>query len=154
MGKESEKEWIHTHTHTYIWIFLLYTWVWVNSRSWWWTGRPGVLQFMGSQRVGHDWVTELNWKKINPDYSLQGLLLKMKLQHFGHLIQSANSSEKTLMLGKIEGKKRRQRMRWLDSITDSNKMNLWKLWEIWRTGEPGMLQSTKSFHSRKELDMT
>ena len=42
-----------------------WTWVWVNSRSWWWTGRPGVLQFMGSQRVGHDWATELNWTELN-----------------------------------------------------------------------------------------
>ena len=42
-----------------------WTWIWVNSRSWWWTGRPGMLQFMGSQRVGHDWVTELNWMRLN-----------------------------------------------------------------------------------------
>ena len=60
-------------------------------------------------------------KEINPEYLLDGLMLKLKLQYFGHLIQRANSLEKTLMLGKVEGKRRKgqQRMRWLDSITDS-----------------------------------
>ena len=51
-----------------------WTWVWVNSGSWWWTGRPGVLQFMGSQRVGHDWATELNWTELNNSYVLFHLL--------------------------------------------------------------------------------
>ena len=71
-------------------------------------------------------------KEINPKYSLEGLLMKLKLQYFGHLMRRANSLEKTLMLGKIEGKRRRgqQRMRWLDSITDSLDMNLHKLQEI------------------------
>ena len=69
--------------------------------------------------------------EINPDYSLEELMLKLKLQYFGHLIWIAHSLEKTLMLGKIEGRKRRrrQRMRWLDSITDSIEMNLSKLQE-------------------------
>ena len=71
-------------------------------------------------------------KDINPEYWLEGLLLKLKLQYFGHLMQRANSLEKILMLGKIEGKKRRewQRMRWLDSTTNSMHMNLRKLQEI------------------------
>ena len=71
-------------------------------------------------------------KEINSKYSLEGLMLKLKLQYFGHLMQRANSLEKTLMLGKIEGKRRRgwQRIRWLDSLTDSMDMNLSKLREI------------------------
>ena len=81
-------------------------------------------------------------KEISPEYSLEGLMLKLKLQYFGHLMRRADSLEKTLMLGKTEGRRKRgrQRIRWLDGITDSMHMSLSRLWELWWAGRPGVLR--------------
>ena len=92
-------------------------------------------------------------KEISPEYSLEGLMLRLKLQYFDHLMGRTDSFEKTLMLGKIEGNRTRgeQRMRWLDGITDSIDVNLSKLWEMWGTEKPGVLQSMGLWRTEHDL---
>ena len=152
-----------------------WTWVWASSRSWWWTWKPDMLQSTESQRVRHNWETELKktnfqtvvlvktlespldskeMKPVNPKGNqpgifMEGVMLKLKRQSFGHLMWRADSLEKTLMLGKIDGRRRRgrQRLRWFDDLMTPLTQWTW-IWansrRWWRTGNPGVLQSVGS----------
>ena len=149
MGVGDAVKWKQSNMSSSFRLFMVYEESWTIKKAEHW--RIDVFELWCWRRLLiAPWATRRSnqsiLKEINPEYSLWELMLKMKLQYFGHLMWRADSFEKTLMLGKIEGRRRRerQRMRWLDGITDSMDIVWVNSGSWWWTGRPCMLQSMGS----------
>ena len=134
----SSQSYDFSSSHVWMWE-LDYKENWVLKNWCFWTV---VLEKTLERPLDCKEIQPVNPKEISPEYSLEGLMLKLKLQYFSHLMWRTDSLEKTMMLGKTEGRRRgRQRMRWLDGITDLMDMSLNSPRSWWWTGRPGVLQS-------------